>query len=60
MKPEDILIRGAKQHNLKHIDVSIPRNKKVILTAVSGSEALKWIQSLCSDKTFTPSNSKLH
>jgi hypothetical protein len=47
MKPEDILIRGAKQHNLKHIDVS-------------GSEALKWIQSLCSDKTFAPSNSKLH
>jgi excinuclease ABC subunit A len=37
MEPENIFIRGAQQHNLKNIDVSIPRNKMVVLTGVSGS-----------------------
>ncbi|NIM94603.1 MAG: excinuclease ABC subunit UvrA [Anaerolineales bacterium] len=37
MEPSDIIIRGAQQHNLKHIDVSIPRNKFVVLTGISGS-----------------------
>jgi excinuclease ABC subunit A len=37
MEPEDIIIRGAHQHNLKHIDVTIPRNKFIVLTGVSGS-----------------------
>ncbi|MBR6477588.1 MAG: excinuclease ABC subunit UvrA [Lachnospiraceae bacterium] len=36
--PRDyIKIRGAKEHNLKNIDVNIPRNKLVILTGLSGS-----------------------
>ncbi len=32
-----ILIKGARQHNLKNIDVAIPRNKFVVITGLSGS-----------------------
>lgn len=32
-----IKIRGASEHNLKHIDVDIPRNQFVVLTGLSGS-----------------------
>ena len=34
---DSISIRGAKVHNLKNIDVSIPRNKLVVITGLSGS-----------------------
>ncbi|HSM64423.1 MAG TPA: hypothetical protein VK833_10835, partial [Gillisia sp.] len=34
---ENIIIKGAKLHNLKNIDVIIPRNKLVVITGLSGS-----------------------
>lgn len=38
MRPREyIKIRGANEHNLKGIDVDIPRNELVVLTGLSGS-----------------------
>src|SRR6476620_2942425 len=34
---DSIFIKGARTHNLKNIDVSIPRNKLIVITGVSGS-----------------------
>lgn len=34
---DSIFIKGARMHNLKNVDVSIPRNKLVVVTGVSGS-----------------------
>ena len=34
---DSIHIKGAKTHNLKNISLSIPRNKMVIFTGLSGS-----------------------
>jgi excinuclease ABC subunit A len=37
MNTEKIFIRGARQHNLKNIDVELPRNKLIVVTGISGS-----------------------
>ena len=34
---KDIVIKGAKEHNLKNLSVTIPRDQMVVLTGVSGS-----------------------
>jgi excinuclease ABC subunit A len=33
----DIVIKGAREHNLKNIDVTIPRNKLTVISGLSGS-----------------------
>src|SRR3989338_1960963 len=35
--PDFIHIRGAREHNLKNVDIDIPKNKLVVFTGLSGS-----------------------
>ena len=37
---DKIIIKGAKEHNLKNIDLEIPRDKLVVLTGLSGSRKI--------------------
>ncbi|MHA1384183.1 MAG: excinuclease ABC subunit UvrA [Candidatus Helarchaeota archaeon] len=44
----NIFVKGAREHNLKDIDVEIPRNKLVVITGISGS----WKSSLAFDTIY--------
>src|SRR5262245_12237461 len=37
MPESDIIIRGAREHNLRSVDLTLPRNKLIVMTGVSGS-----------------------
>ena len=37
MASENIVIKGARQHNLKDIDLTIPRDELIVFTGLSGS-----------------------
>src|SRR5439155_12082000 len=37
MSVDSIVIKGAAEHNLKHIDLTLPRNRLIVLTGLSGS-----------------------
>ncbi|OGW77751.1 MAG: excinuclease ABC subunit A [Omnitrophica bacterium RIFCSPLOWO2_01_FULL_45_24] len=37
MQKDSIIIKGAKEHNLKNIDLDIPRDKLIVITGLSGS-----------------------
>ena len=37
MNNDKIVIKGAKEHNLKNINLEIPRDKLVVITGLSGS-----------------------
>lgn len=52
MEHDKIIVRGAKEHNLKNVNVEIPRNKLVVITGLSGSgkSSLLLIPSMPRDK----------
>lgn len=54
-KMSDIIIKGARQHNLKNINLNIPKKKFVVVTGVSGSGK----SSLVFDTIFTEAQRQL-
>ena len=53
---DQIEVLGAREHNLKNIDVTIPRNKLVVITGISGSGK----SSLAFDTIYAEGSTALH
>lgn len=47
-----IEIKGAREHNLKNIDISIPKDKLTVITGLSARGSLRWLST-----RFTPRGS---
>lgn len=37
---DNIIIKGANEHNLKNVNLTIPKNKLVVITGLSGSRKI--------------------
>ena len=37
MSQKNLIIKGAREHNLKNVDLTVPRDKRVVFTGISGS-----------------------
>ena len=37
MKGPSIVVKGARAHNLKRVDIELPKNKLIVMTGLSGS-----------------------
>ena len=46
---DKIIVKGARENNLKNIDIELPKNKLIVMTGVSGSGK----SSLAFDTIFT-------
>mgnify|MGYP006249125653 CR=1 FL=1 len=47
---DTILVRGARTHNLKNVDLDIPRDKLVVITGLSGSGKSSLASTPCTRK----------
>ena len=47
-----IRIKGARQHNLRNLDVEIPRNKLVVITGPSGLRRIHFASLVCQPDSF--------
>ena len=46
---DKIVIKGAREHNLKNIDVDIPRHKLVVITGLLDVERLEALRHACAE-----------